>query len=213
MFERILADMQQQKDKGERVINMINPELTSIKKNIYIYNLTKTCLVLKYKFNQSEVITFTNEELENNEEAKITPIVLKVGMTREEIDKCAVKRVLVDTRATKNTMYLKCFDEMGLKDEHLKPRKMVLEGLTPHKVSVKGMVKIQVTLGEGDRARTEVIKFYVVDLESPYNIIVGTLFHVAFDLVISTSHQQVKFNTSRGVGLVKSSPGVYWVKL
>lgn len=46
------------------------------------------------------MITFSSGDI-LNDEARVTPIVLEVGMTREGIDKCRVKRVLVDTGATK----------------------------------------------------------------------------------------------------------------
>lgn len=64
---------------------------------------------------------------------------------------------------------------------------------------------MQITLGSEEKVRIEEIKFYVVVIDSPYNAILGTPFHAAFDLVISMSHQQVKFNTLRGVGFVRRS--------
>lgn len=78
---------------------------------------------------------------------------------------------------------------MGMNNSHLKHNNMVLEGFTAHKISVKGTVKMNVTLGADDWTRTEEIKFYVVDIDSPYNAILGTSVHVAFDLIISTSDQ------------------------
>lgn len=46
----------------------------------------------------------------------------------------------------------------------------------------------------------------MVDVDSSYNEILETPFHAGFDLVISMSHQQVKFNTLQGVRFVRSSP-------
>lgn len=103
-------------------------------------------------------------------------------MTRQEIDKCRVKRVLIDTGAMKNIIYYKCFKEMGMNNSHLKPRRMVLEGFTAHKISVKGTVKVKVTLGSDTHLWKEEIKFYVVDIDSPYNAILGTPTHATFDL-------------------------------
>lgn len=92
-LKEYVADAQQRKDKGERIIHMINPKISSVKKvKKKIYNLTKAYLVPEYEFKQHEVISFYNDELEHNEEAKITPIVLKVLMTREGIDKYTVRR-------------------------------------------------------------------------------------------------------------------------
>lgn len=187
-LKEYISNTQQQNDKGERVINMIVPEVTSIKKmQRWIYNLSKSYLVPEYELTKREVISFSDEEHLHNEEAKVTPIVLDLRMTREGIDKCMVKRVLVDTEATKEILYFKCFKEIGMIDSHLKLSIMVLEGFTTHKIPVKGTVRMQVTLGCEEKILTEEIKFYLVDVGSPYNVILGTPFHTVFDLVISMS--------------------------
>lgn len=64
---------------------------------------------------------------------------------------------------------------------------------------------MKVTLGKNERTRTKEIKFYVIDIESPYNPVLGMSFYPAFELVISISHQQVKFTIGKGVGFIKSS--------
>lgn len=83
---------------------------------------------------------------------------------------------------------------------------MVLDGFTAHKIHVKGTVKMQVSIGTNERIRTEEIKFYMVDINSPYNAILNTPSHTTFDLIISMFHQQVKFSNGQGVGFVKSRP-------
>lgn len=45
-----------------------------------------------------------------------------------------------------------------------------------------GTIKLWVILGTDDKVRTEEVKFYVVDLQSPYNAILGMSCHVAFDI-------------------------------
>lgn len=110
-------------------------------------------------------------------------------MTHEGTNNCRVKRVLVDTGATKNILYYKCFQEMGMSHHHMKSSNMVLEGFTAHKIGVKGRVRIRVTLNTDDKERSEEIKFYVVDIDSPYNAILGTSASTSFELIISMSHQ------------------------
>lgn len=75
-----------------------------------------------------EPITFSDQDLELNEEAQVTPIILEVGMATRGIDNCRMRRVLIDTEATKNTLYYKCFKEMGMEETLFKPINMVLEG-------------------------------------------------------------------------------------
>lgn len=94
---------------------------------------------------------------------------------------------------------------MWMNDNHLKPNNIILEGFTAHKISVNGTIKLRVTLRSDTCTQEEEIKFYVVDIHSPYNAILGTLAHAAFELIISTSHQQVKFATKNCLGFVKSS--------
>lgn len=48
-----------------------------------------------------EVVTFSKGDFILNKEARVTPIMLKVGMTWEGVEMCKVKRVLIDTGATK----------------------------------------------------------------------------------------------------------------
>lgn len=102
----------------------------------------------------------------------------------------------------KNILYCKCFKKMGTNDNHLKLSNMVLED----KIVVQGTVKINVTLGSDGCIREEEIKFYVVDIDFPYNATMGTPAHAAFELIISMSHQQVRFTTKNRVDFVKSSP-------
>lgn len=113
---------------------------------------------------------------------------------------------MVDTGACQNILYYRCFKKMGLNDHHLKPNSMVLEGFTAHKIQTKCTVRPEVTLGSEGNERTEEIKFHVVDIDSSYDAILGTLLLSSFDLVVSTSYQRVKFLTKDGVGCVRTSP-------
>lgn len=80
----------------------------------------------------------------------------------------------------------------------LKQINMVLKGFMTHKISVKETVNIHVTLGTDDCTHKEELKFYVVDIDSPYNAILGTQANAAFELVIFMSHQQVCFPPRTG---------------
>lgn len=94
-----------------------------------------------------EHITFFDQDLELNKEARITSIILEVGMAMQRIGKCHFRRVLEDTGATKNILYFKCFKDTRMNDSYLKPSNMVIEGFTAQKIRVREMVKVKVTLG------------------------------------------------------------------
>lgn len=70
-LKEYISGTQQQKDKGERVINMITPEMSSIK-NIKkrIYNLNKSYLISEYEHNEHELISFSKKEFVHNEEQR-----------------------------------------------------------------------------------------------------------------------------------------------
>lgn len=100
----------QQKDNAERIIEVITPQISLIRQiKKRIYNLNKPSPRLSYEVGLKEEITFSNGDIVLNEEAKVTPIVIEVGMTHEGTNNCRVKRVLVDTGGTKNILYYKCF--------------------------------------------------------------------------------------------------------
>lgn len=95
---------------------------------------------------------------------------------------------------------------MGLTCAQLTPSSTRLEGFTTHKVDVKEAIEFEVTLGSSTHASQELVKFHVVDVELTYNAILGVPLQVAFDMVVSLPHQQVKFPTLTGVVEVRSDP-------
>lgn len=95
---------------------------------------------------------------------------------------------------------------MEMNNSHLKLSNMVLEGFTAQKINFKGTIKISVTLGSDNCTREEELKFCVIDIDSPYNAILGTSAYAALELVVSMSHKQVRFTTKNGEGFVKSRP-------
>ena len=95
-------------------------------------------------------ITFSRKELVTNPAVMEQPISLTAG-----IDCCDVRRVLVDTGATKDILYYECFRKLQLSEAHLQPYPGKLEGFTNHKVSVKGTITLEVTLGHAPTACTK----------------------------------------------------------
>lgn len=81
----------------------------------------------------------------------------------------------------------------------MKPTSMKLEGFTTHKVITKGTVVLNVTMGTGSILRTEELQFYVVDIQSAYNAILGTPAQASFDMVVSIPHQLIKFSLPPGL--------------
>lgn len=146
-----------------------------------------------------EEIVFRRSELAPNPIAWLQPLTLTVG-----IHNWVVKRVLVGTGAWIDILYYKCFLAMGLGDTDLTPSKVQLEDFSGHKGATKGIVTLKVIMGEGITTRTEDITFFVLDLSSPYNAVLGTPAQSKFQMVASITHQRVKFLTDKRVGIVKN---------
>lgn len=106
----------------------------------------------------------------------------------------------MDSGASSNILYYQYFRDMGLGGEMLRPTPMKLEGFTTHKVATKGIMTLNVTLGTSLLNQIEEVEFYVVDVQSVYNAIMGTLSHASFDMVISVPYQRVKFQPKRESG-------------
>lgn len=95
---------------------------------------------------------------------------------------------------------------MGLGDQPLRLTLMKLEGFTTHKVATRGIITLNVTLDTGLTSWIEEVEFYVVDVQSAYNAIIGTPTQASFDVVISVPHQRIKFPTKKGIGMDISNP-------
>lgn len=177
--------------------------MAQLKRQIH---LLKESYVASKSLESEDVISFTRAELAPTSGEKLNPIILDVSMTHPNFQQFLVRRVLVDSGASSNILYYQCFRDMGLGEEMLRPTSMKLEGFTTHKVMTKGIMVLNVTLGAGLVSRTEQVEFYVVDVQSIYNSILGMPAQSAFDVVISVPHQRVKFPTSGGIGVELRNP-------
>ena len=71
-------------------------------------------------------------------------------------------------------------------------------------MKLRGIIKLPLELGNGGlRYATRESEFLVVDVESPYNAILGGNSINVFELVISIAHLKAKFLTPDGVGECK----------
>ncbi|RZS23559.1 hypothetical protein BHM03_00056515 [Ensete ventricosum] len=81
-----------------------------------------------------------------------------------------------------------------------------LIGFTRDSIAPLGTIVLLITLGQEPRSKTLVVTFMVVELSTPYNVILGRLTLNRFRVVVSTYHRAQKFPTRVGVGEVKSDP-------
>ncbi|KAK1382820.1 hypothetical protein POM88_020555 [Heracleum sosnowskyi] len=79
-----------------------------------------------------------------------------------------------------------------------------LYGFGNHDVPIQGTIDLPTTFGTAPQEVTALVKYYIIDIASSYNVIIGrpTLFFLG--AIISTPHMKVKFPTGWGTGELKS---------
>lgn len=159
---------------------------SSIQIKSQIYSLTNTPFVPKR--HGEEVIRFVDSELATTRVHVEQPLVITATIRQLDVGKFDVRRVLIDTGASRDILYYPCYKALGLSDAHLTLYGGQLEGFSNHKVGVKGTNKMQVTLKDEGLSKIEDVHFMVMDLTSPYNAILGQQAMVAFHMVTSVPH-------------------------
>ena len=104
-----------------------------------------------------------------------------------------VHRVLPDV------MFWPTFSKLQLSPDHLKPYPGCLYGFAGDQVEVRGYVELRTTFTDGATARTEKIKYLVVNAPSAYNILLGRPTLNRLGAVPSTRHMKLKMPSMEGV--------------
>ncbi|KAJ1255147.1 hypothetical protein BS78_K283600 [Paspalum vaginatum] len=84
-----------------------------------------------------------------------------------------IRDVLVDNGSSADILMAKAFRQMNLGDLVLEPATNPLCGFGGRKVKALCEISLQVSFGEISNPRTEFITFDVVDVNYPYNAILG----------------------------------------
>ncbi|KAJ8632913.1 hypothetical protein MRB53_026249 [Persea americana] len=98
-------------------------------------------------------------------------------------------RALVDPGSSSEVLYYDCFKKLKLKDEDLQAARTPLVGFSSTPVYPKGKISLRVQVGGACRQ----VDFLVVNVPSPYNVIMGRTWLHSMEAVPSTRHQKLKF--------------------
>ncbi|KAL0367051.1 UNVERIFIED_CONTAM: hypothetical protein Sradi_3595200 [Sesamum radiatum] len=117
-----------------------------------------------------------------------------------------VGRIFIDSRSSADILFGEAYDQMQLGDIPLKKVNTSLYWFAGEVVHPRGMIPLPLTLGTGTTRKTCMLKFFMVDIPSAYNVILGRPILNAFQLVISTYHMKIKFPSPGGIGEVQGEP-------
>ncbi|XP_015935315.1 uncharacterized protein LOC107461348 [Arachis duranensis] len=109
-----------------------------------------------------------------------------------------VKRILVDIGADSNIMFRNVFDALGLRDVDLATHQHGVVGLGDHFIKPDGIISLPTSVGQGQRRRTVMADFVVLQDSTAYNIILGRKTINDLGAAISTKLLVMKFVTDDG---------------
>jgi len=139
-------------------------------------------------------ITFTKADLQDVVPHENDPIVISLVTAGRK-----VRRVLVDQGSSTDVMFWPTFNKLQLPLDHLRPYPGCLYGFAGDQVEVRGYIELRTTFTDGAVARTEKIKYLVVNAPSAYNILLGRLTLNRLGVVPSTRHMKLKLPSMEGV--------------
>ncbi|VFQ89998.1 unnamed protein product [Cuscuta campestris] len=122
-----------------------------------------------------------------------------------EINEVVIHRSYVDNGSSVNIMYVKTFEELGLKKELLKRVRTPLSGFTGDIIDSEGLIEVMVTFGDGEHKKTIPVEFMVVRLLGSHNLILGQPALEDLDFVMSVKYLCMKFPTDSGVGVCRGN--------
>ncbi|XP_074336248.1 uncharacterized protein LOC141673403 [Apium graveolens] len=141
-------------------------------------------------------MTFRTEDYEDVICPHEDPLIINPIIRKNKIWK-----VMVDTGSSTNILFHKTYCKMNLAGEQLEPcNEAPLYAIGGHPIQFEGTITLPVLLGKLPYTGEELVKFYVVRIESPYNAIFGRPFLSTFKAVESIPHLKLKFPTKKGVG-------------
>ena len=88
-----------------------------------------------------------------------------------------IHRVLVDQGSSADVMFWSTFNKLQLSPDLLRPYTGCLYGFADNPVEVRGYLELRTTFTDRAASRTESIRYLVVNANSAYNILLGSVLH------------------------------------
>ncbi|XP_026398987.1 uncharacterized protein LOC113294826 [Papaver somniferum] len=147
------------------------------------------------------IFSFSAEETAGEGESHECPLVVKLGINPKakveddeeyEANTWAINRILIDTGSSIDILFYHTYKTMGGRDDELIPSTYKIYGFNGTSNKPKGEVTMRILL---QNLPTKTV-FCVVDVESPYNAMIGRrwCWHIRGDTVESRSCQEIDFD-------------------
>nr|XP_045084510.1 uncharacterized protein LOC123494009 [Aegilops tauschii subsp. strangulata] len=112
-------------------------------------------------------------------------------------------RILKDGGSSINILYRDTMEKLNIKEKKLLPSRTVFHGIVPGlSCSPIGKIKIDVIFGDRNHFRREAIWFEVVDLESPYRVLLGRPALAKFMAVPHYAYLKLKMPGTKGIIMI-----------
>jgi hypothetical protein len=138
-------------------------------------------------------ITFSQEDLQLKDyphnDAMVISCVIKGFL---------VHNVLVDIDSAANIIFAKAFRQMQEPDEKIHDATHPLCGFGGKQIVALGKITMSVTFGYVHNTRTEQVVFDIVDMEYPYNAIIGRGRLNAFEAILHPAYLCMKIPSKQG---------------
>jgi hypothetical protein len=109
-------------------------------------------------------------------------------------------RVLIDRGSSINLLYRTSMEKLGIPPIQLRLTKLTFHGIMPrHSCTPMRRIQLEVLFGEKDNFRREQIWFEVVDLNSPYHVLLGRPALAKFMAIPHYAYLKMKLPGPRGV--------------